>query len=126
MSWKSNLRWLLPLLVMVGIFFASNTPARSIPDFGPVDVIVKKAGHMLGYALLASAYWYALGFKKNRNWVALLLAILYALTDEFHQSFIPGRHPSLVDVFAFDGGGAALALLLLTLWQLRTAFSKKT
>ena len=126
MSWKSNLRWLPPLLVMVGIFFASNTPARSIPHFGPVDVIVKKAGHMLGYALLASAYWYALGFKKNRNWVALLLAILYALTDEFHQSFIPGRHPSLVDVFAFDGGGAALALLLLTLWQLRTAYFKKT
>ena len=125
MSWKSTLRWLPPSFVMVGIFFASNTPARSIPDFGPVDLIVKKAGHMLGYALLASTYWYALGFKKNRNWVALLLAILYALTDEFHQSFIPGRHPSLVDVFAFDGGGAALALLLLTLWQLRTTFFKK-
>ncbi|MBI1854398.1 MAG: VanZ family protein, partial [Chloroflexi bacterium] len=33
-----------------------------------------------------------------------------ALTDEFHQSFVAGRHPSMVDVFLFDGGGAMLAL----------------
>ncbi len=67
---------------------------------------------MLGYALLASAYWFGLNFKKNGFWLALLLSILYALTDEFHQIFIPGRHPSLVDVFGFDGGGAVIALFL--------------
>jgi VanZ family protein len=34
------------------------------------------------------------------------------MTDEFHQSFVPGRHPSWVDVLGFDGGGALIALSL--------------
>ncbi len=112
MPWKSVLRWLPAFVMMAILFLASNTPARSIPTFGVADVFVKKGGHMLGYALLASAYWAGLKFKKDRIWLAFLLAILYALTDEFHQTFIQGRHPSLVDVFGFDGGGAAIALLL--------------
>ncbi len=124
MSWKSFLRWLPALVMMVAIFFASNTPAREIPNFGPLDVVVKKAGHMLGYALLAGSYWFGLRFRKNGIWVALLLAILYAMTDEFHQIFIPGRHSSWVDVFGFDGGGAAFALLLLSLWRFRIASLK--
>ena len=125
MSWKNLLRWLPALVMMLVIFLASNAPASSIPNFGLLDVIVKKAGHMLGYALLASAYWVGLKFRKNGNWMALGLAILYAMTDEFHQRFTPGRHSSWVDVFAFDGGGAALALLLLTLWRIRIASLKK-
>ncbi len=65
---------------------------------------------MLGYGLLALAYWYGLGFKRNRSWLAWLMAVLYAATDEFHQAFVPGRHPSPVDVLLFDGGGAAILL----------------
>lgn len=118
------LRWLPAIGMMAIIFAASNTPAQSIPNFGPVDVIVKKAGHMLGYGLLASAYWYGLHFKKDRWWLALLLAVLYAMTDEYHQIFIQGRHPSWMDVLVFDGGGAAIALLLASLRQAKTAISK--
>lgn len=65
---------------------------------------------MTGYGLLSLAYWYAMGFDGKKSWVAWLLAILYAFTDEYHQSFTPGRHPSLVDVLLFDGGGGALTL----------------
>ena len=67
---------------------------------------------MLGYGLLATSYWYGFGFRRNRSWLAWLLAVLYASADEFHQSFVPGRHPSPVDVFLFDGGGAAIMLLI--------------
>jgi VanZ family protein len=112
MSWKSFLRWLPAVVMMAVIFVASNTPSSSIPTFGILDTIVKKAGHMLGYALLALAYWYGLDLKKGLWWLALVLAVLYALTDEYHQSFISGRHPSLLDVFGFDSGGALLSLLL--------------
>ncbi len=104
------LRWGPALFIMAAIFFFSSLPSTEIPSFGAFDFSVKKLGHMLGYALLATAYWAGLGFRKNRVWLAFLLAVLYALTDEFHQRFIPGRHSSLVDVFGFDGGGAALAL----------------
>ena len=71
---------------------------------------------MLGYALLALAYWYGLRFEKKRWWLALLFALLYASSDEFHQSFVPGRHPSWVDVLGFDGGGALIALSLGLWW----------
>jgi VanZ family protein len=49
--------------------------------------------------------------------VAFVLAVLYALSDEFHQSFVPGRHPSLVDALLVDPAGAGLTLLLC--WRLR-------
>jgi len=42
----------------------------------------------------------------------LLITVLYAITDGFHQSFVPGRHPSWVDALVFDGSGAALVLLV--------------
>jgi VanZ family protein len=71
---------------------------------------------MTGYGLLASALWYAQNFDQKKGWLAWVLAVVYALSDEFHQSFTPGRTPSLVDVFIFDGGGAAIGLSALAAW----------
>lgn len=77
---------------------------------------------MLGYALLGVAYWHGLGWDKpGAWWKAWLLAILYAFTDEFHQSFIPGRTPWLVDI-AIDGVGALIGLLAAHLYRSRKAY----
>jgi len=65
---------------------------------------------MLGYALLTWSYWYALHLQPNKVRLAWLLAILYAITDEYHQSFVPGRFPSTTDIFVFDNFGALLSL----------------
>ena len=79
---------------------------------------------MTGYAFLGIAFWYGLGFERRRGWVlAWLLAIIYAFSDELHQSFTPGRHPSMADIFLFDGIGAAIGLGLLTI---RQRFFRKT
>ncbi len=104
-------RWGFSLLMMATIFAFSSTPGSDLPSFGSFDYFVKKGGHMFGYGLLALTYWYGLGLQQNRSWLAWLMAVLYAATDEFHQSFVPGRHPSLVDVLFFDGGGAAILIL---------------
>jgi VanZ family protein len=98
------------MLIMLGIFVLSSRPSNGLPNFGWADAIVKKGGHMLGYAGLALAYWRALGWEPRRMLHALILALLYAGTDEFHQSFVVGRHASAADVVLFDGTGAALAL----------------
>jgi VanZ family protein len=105
-------RWLPALLMMVVIFGFSSIPGKEMPSFGWWDLIVKKGAHVLGYALLALLLWYAQGFDQNRWWLAFMLAVLYAISDEFHQSFIPGRHPSWVDALVIDGGGAAFALFV--------------
>lgn len=107
---KRLLGWLPALAFMVIIFGFSSIPSREMPTFGLWDLLIKKGAHMVGYGFLALAYWIGLGFKKHRWWLALLLAVLYAFTDEFHQSYVAGRHSSWVDALVIDGSGAAIAL----------------
>ena len=95
--------WLPALVMMVAIFAFSSIPSAEMPHFDQFDFSVKKLGHALGYALLAASYLRGLG---KRPWLAWLMAILYAITDEFHQSFTPGRNPSIWDVIVFDNLGA--------------------
>jgi len=65
---------------------------------------------MIGYAFLALSYWYAFGMQGGKRWLSWFLAVLYALTDEIHQSFVPGRHPTIWDVLLFDNLGALISL----------------
>jgi len=111
-------RWLPAVALMMAIFIFSSLPSSELPDYGFWDMLIKKGGHMTGYALLALAYWYWLGFDPQKGWLAWLLAVLYAASDEFHQSFTPGRHPSPLDVIIYDNLGALLAVLI-TGWVLR-------
>jgi len=102
---------------MAIIFAFSSIPSDEMPHFAFWDLIVKKGDHMLGYGLLALAFLFALppaaGSRGIRPYIlAFLLASLYALLDELHQSFVPGRHPSLVDALLVDPAGAGLALFL--------------
>jgi VanZ family protein len=98
--------------MMAAIFLFSTRPSSGLPNFGSWDYFVKKGGHVLGYAVLALAYWRGfdwLAASRERAW---LLAICYAITDEIHQVFVPGRHPSPGDVLLFDNVGALLGLVL--------------
>lgn len=93
--------------MMTAIFWLSSLPSSELPDFAWADWIVKKSGHVLGYGLLAASYRHALGSRGTYSW---LLAIAYAVTDEFHQSFVPGRGSSILDVLIFDNLGALIGL----------------
>ncbi len=97
---------------MLVIFLFSAQPPSNLPDFDWLDRIVKKGGHVLGYALLALAYWRGFHFRADQRWIAWLFALFYAISDELHQSFVPGRNASVWDVVAFDNLGATLALWL--------------
>lgn len=108
---KQVARWLPAFVLMSTIFAASSIPSTRMPAFGSWDGVVKKGGHFLGYGLLALAYWFGLGWKRKYAWLAFILSMLHAIADEFHQGFVPGRQPSLVDALIFDNGGAGLALL---------------
>ena len=78
------------------------------------DFIVRKIGHMGVFGILAPLVARALTGSTFWSWkkifaAALLLTFLYACTDEYHQSFTPGRVASFHDV-AIDTVGAWLAL----------------
>ena len=113
-SLPAPLRWVPAFLLMVIIFILSSLPGENLPYFGFWDVLVKKGGHALGYGLLGLAYFSALPRRLSfvyRWFLALLMAVLFAFSDEFHQSFVVGRASSLADVVV-DGFGAALALMI--------------
>ena len=103
-------KWLPALLTMAVIFWFSSQPSSELPNFGLVDRMIKKSGHVFEYAVLSIWVLYALDFRKDRRWLAWLISLLYAATDEFHQSFVPGRFPSVWDVVIFDNAGALISL----------------
>lgn len=71
-------RGLPSVLMMAAIFFFSSIPAAELPQLGIFDLVARKAAHMLGYGLLAVAFWYAFGWKQGRQKHAWLSAVLYA------------------------------------------------
>ena len=108
------LRWLPAVLMMGAIFFFSSRTASQIPYFGAIDFLVKKGGHAIGYGMLGLSYYYALPrtLSVRYRWImAWMMAILFALSDEFHQSFVDGRTSTARDVL-IDSAGAGIALII--------------
>ena len=103
-------RWLPALLIMLVIFSFSSQADGTLPDFQSSDYFVKKSAHIVVYGALALSYFHALPGRSFK--LAWLLALIYAATDEFHQSLVPGRTPSIIDVLVFDNLGAIIALFL--------------
>jgi VanZ family protein len=114
---RQALLW-LPVLIWAGVIFAfSATPNLRVAQAADVDFVIRKAGHMFVFGVLAVLIWRALAHSKVRQamlW-SLALTVAYAASDEFHQAFTAGRHPSPVDV-GIDSVGALLFLLALKLW----------
>jgi VanZ family protein len=88
------------------IFVFSSIPSLS-SGLGVWDTVLRKCAHVTEYAVLGALLYRALG----REALALAIGIAYAATDELHQHFVRGRHPSPVDV-AIDAVGVALGMLV--------------
>ena len=76
---------------------------------------------MAVFGILALLLWRAVASTTawRRPWAwALALAVLYAITDELHQGFVAGRHPSAVDV-GIDAAGALIAIAAVGLFRSR-------
>ncbi len=136
----------LPVVLGMGLIFGASTElmssGRTSRYIGPVlrwfhpgiteqaiqrvQLVVRKGAHVTEYAILALLLYRALRRTANLppdRWCArcagwaLGIALLYAISDEWHQSFEPSREGTLRDV-VIDGAGASLGLLLLYRWHL--------
>ena len=111
---KFSRRWGPAVVMMTAIYLASDTPGPSLPHFDQWDLLVKKGGHALGYALLGMAYAWGLAGRRPTGRALIqagLWAAAYAVTDELHQTQTPGRSPSPVDV-GLDMAGAVTGISL--------------
>ena len=97
----------LPVVAWAGLIFTLS----SIPDLGTGlggwDLVLRKLAHAAEYAVLGVLLLRAL----ERPALALWLGTAYAVRDEIHQAFVPGRLGSPLDV-AIDAAGVAVGILV--------------
>ncbi|MGB5232391.1 MAG: VanZ family protein [Desulfoprunum sp.] len=104
---------LLPAIgVMAAIFLLSHQQADDLPPLFPH---FDKIAHFFIYGLLAAALVGAFepDLRQRRPWpvvgIVVIWCLVYGLSDEFHQSFIPGRFPSLADIVADTFGAVVVS-----------------
>ena len=97
------------------IFYLSSIPGSGYPSHPNFLNVV---AHFLEYATLAALLTLALNSPRRKLWqsalLAVLIASLYAASDEFHQFFVPGRHCDPMDWLTDTAG--ALVGAMLTIW----------
>jgi VanZ family protein len=95
----------LPVVAWAGLIFALS----SIPDLGTGlggwDLLLRKLAHAAEYAVLGALLLRALG----RELPAVLAGVAYAVTDEMHQAFVPGRQGAALDVLV-DAAGVLIGV----------------
>ena len=98
----------LPVVVWAALIFGLS----SIPDLGTGlggwDLALRKIAHAAEYAVLGALLFRALG----RELTALAIGIAYAVTDEVHQAFVPGRQGAVLDVLV-DAVGVLVGVYVL-------------
>ena len=92
-------RW-VPVLAWMGIiYFFSSRPDLPHVDEPWLELSLRKLAHAVEYAILGALLARAIGIDGRRGLAfAAALGILYAASDEWHQTFVPGRKGNLIDV----------------------------
>jgi VanZ family protein len=135
---KNFLKYWLPVLIWLAVIFAGSTDILSAPHTSrllipflrwldpnisfamleSIQLVIRKFGHLIEYAILAALLWRAFGAGTNLSarmsilFVAVwIVCAVFAATDEFHQSFVPSRTAAFGDVM-IDTGGSLVALMI--------------
>lgn len=105
--------WLPVFLWAFMIFGFSANPTGSVSEVHWQDFVVKKLAHVFVYGVLSTLLYRALKKsgvpKKKAITYSIYASIIYGITDEYHQSFTPGREPRARDII-FDTIGAVLSM----------------
>lgn len=124
---RTKWRYVPALVCMLTIFFTSSRSGDqldtvlpwvqkwfpALTDFNPM--------HYVAYFALGLTVAYAMG-RRAATWLGcllnVLLCVLYGLTDEWHQSYVPMRSPDPLDLLHDGIGAAAAGLLVLLIFSL--------
>ena len=112
---KRTKNWLLVFIWAGFIFFLSNQPGLKSGLPGQWDFLLRKIAHFSEYAILT---WFLIRALKKEQIsskqiliLAVSLSILYAISDEYHQSFISEREGAWRDIMIDSLGTLAAAWL---------------
>jgi VanZ family protein len=114
---------LVPMVLTMGtIFFLSHQPGDNLSLYSLPGI--DKLAHITIYSILAATVLFGFSEDLKRNdarkviVITVVCCVVYGLSDEFHQYFIPDRSVSLLDLFA-DCGGAVMTCGLWVWWRSR-------
>ncbi|WP_102273638.1 VanZ family protein [Cytobacillus massiliigabonensis] len=117
----------LPFLYMGVIWTLSSFPANAVVELSDLslDRFIKESMHLIEFAILYLLFVFAMHttkvpFSKKINFACAVIACLYGITDEIHQSFVPARSATLIDVVK-DVTGVAICSFFID----RAAFHKR-
>ena len=99
------IKYLLPILWMVVIFVLSSIPGTAFPK-QPFPYFTELA-HLVEYSILG-ILWYRV--LKPKIFLVLVICILYGISDEIHQLFVPFREYSILDM-ALDTVGVCVGVI---------------
>jgi VanZ family protein len=121
----NRIRHWLPVLLWATIifYFSAQERAPQVSKNEGTQLALQKVGHATEYAILALLVHLALrrGHQFNLRRATILAALIaagYGVTDEFHQSFVPGRYCMMSDM-AIDATGGIIAATALYAYESR-------
>jgi VanZ family protein len=124
---KKLLKAWIPIIVLASLIFTfSSFPSGTANQIVLWDYLIKKTAHLTLYGMLGLLFYRMFRMYKfdlqDSGFYAVICAMFYGISDEFHQSFIAGRTSRPYDVL-FDTIGAATAILVL--WSILQILPKK-
>jgi len=129
---RKAVRWIPAVIWMAVIFLLSHRTGSELDDMLPW---VERwfywlggfnFGHFVAYFILALLVWHAIGKDTlTAKLSAVAVCFVYGITDEFHQTFVPGRHPDIMDL-RNDVIGALAAMILISLPSVKKRLRRKS
>lgn len=137
-AWETLIWWGLAFLWMLLIFFLSSQSDLGGMAWPPILMALRKSGHIIEYAVLGLLFGKAListwrarnGYETPTRtllmrvwWIGVALSALYAISDEYHQSFVPQRGAHFADILI----DTLSAIAGLGIWYIvRTSVKRET
>jgi VanZ family protein len=118
---KKIIRFLPAIIWMSIIFYFSSGSTSAVPGDSTIRFLILKTFHLIEYAVLYFCFFIAFNNSKK----SIFTSYLYAITDEIHQSFTPGREPRFTDTL-IDLTGILIGFYLIKKYKpyLTKLFSK--
>ena len=87
-------------------------PNTSVETLATIQFFTRKLAHFTEYAILG--FLAARAFRTSPRWflISAILIVVYALLDEYHQSFVPSRTASIFDSFIDMTGGISALIFI--------------
>jgi VanZ family protein len=110
----NKISWMLTIIIAVIIFYVSSLSFK--PGYPGGSAWKSIAYHFYAFLFLQAFLLISITKGKNKNliFLAIILAVLYGISDEIHQLFVPGRYCAISDMLT-DSAGIFFATLIYSL-----------